>query len=70
MKTSKKGKFVKVNEVNKLKKKKNKKGITGMSGSRSSLDKKVTYFFKVRTYAVINGKKVYSRWSKVKKMKG
>ena len=70
MKTSKKGKFVKVNEVNKLKKKKNKKGITGMSGSRSSLDKKVTYFFKVRTYAVVNGKKVYSRWSKVKKMKG
>ena len=69
MKTSKKGKFVKVNEVNKLKKKKNKKGITGMSGSRSSLDKKVTYFFKVRTYAVVNGKKVYSRWSKVKKMK-
>ena len=58
MKTSKKGKFVKVNEVNKLKKKKNKKGITGMSGSRSSLDKKVTYFFKVRTYAVVNGKKV------------
>ena len=70
MKTSKKGKFVKVNEVNKLKKKRNKKGITGMSGSRSSLDKKVTYFFKVRTYAVVNGKKVYSRWSKVKKMKG
>ena len=70
MKTSKKGKFVKVNEVNKIKKKRNKKGITGMSGSRSSLDKKVTYFFKVRTYAVVNGKKVYSRWSKVKKMKG
>ena len=70
MKTSKKGKFVKVNEVNKLKKKRNKKCITGMSGSRSSLDKKVTYFFKVRTYAVVNGKKVYSRWSKVKKMKG
>ena len=70
MKTSKKCKFVKVNEVNKLKKKRNKKGITGMSGSRSSLDKKVTYFFKVRTYAVVNGKKVYSRWSKVKKMKG
>ena len=70
MKTSKKGKFVKVNEVNKLKKKRNKKGITGMSGSRSSLDKKVTYFFKVRTYAVVNGKQVYSRWSKVKKMKG
>ena len=70
MKTSKKGKFVKVNEVNKLKKKRNKKGITGMSGSRSSLDKKVTYFFKVRTFAVVNGKKVYSRWSKVKKMKG
>jgi glutaredoxin len=70
MKTSKKGKFVKVNEVNKLKKKRNKKGITGMSGSRSSLDKKVTYFFKVRTYAVVNGKKVYSRWPKVKKMKG
>ena len=28
-----------------------------------------TYFFKIRTYAIVNGRKIHSRWSKTRKVK-
>ena len=33
------------------------------------LRKKKTYYIRVRAYTVYNGKRVYGRWSKVKKVK-
>lgn len=62
-------KFTKINETKKLKKRKNKKGITGILSSIDSLQPGKTYYFRARTYAVIKGKKVYSKWSKVKKLR-
>lgn len=35
----------------------------------SNLKAKTTYYVRVRTYKVVNGKKIYSTWSSVKKMK-
>lgn len=37
--------------------------------TRKSLKKAQTYYFRMRTYKTVNGKKFYSGWSKVKKVK-
>ena len=39
------------------------------SASVSKLKKKKTYYVRVRTYKTVGGKKYYSSWSKVKKVK-
>ena len=54
--------------------KKNKKTVTvkknkTTSASVASLKAKKKYFVRVRTYKTVNGKKVYSAWSKVKTVK-
>lgn len=54
--------------------KKNKKTVTVnknkiTSASVASLKAKKKYFVRVRTYKTVNGKKVYSAWSKVKTVK-
>lgn len=35
----------------------------------SKLKKKKSYYFRIRTYKIVNGKKYYSNWSKAKKIK-
>lgn len=68
---SKKGgfkRYTKINETTKLKKSKKKKGVTGIESAVAGLKKNVEYSFKARTYAKISGGKVYSKWSKVKKI--
>ena len=60
MATSKKGKYSKVKDV--------KSGKT-VKYTKSSLKKKKTYYFKVRTYRKVSGKKVYSSYSSVKSVK-
>lgn len=62
-------KFTRINKTTNLKKSKKKKGVTGITSSISTLQSGVTYKFKARTYAVVKGKKVYSKWSKVKTLK-
>ena len=37
--------------------------------TKNNLKKNKTYYFKVKTYKVINGKKVYSLYSNIKKIK-
>jgi hypothetical protein len=37
--------------------------------TKSSLKKGKTYYFKVRTYRTVNGKKVYSAYSSIKSVK-
>ena len=54
--------------------KKNKKTVTvkknkTTSANVSSLKAKKKYFVRVRTYKTVNGKKIYSSWSKVKTVK-
>ena len=54
--------------------KKNKKTVTvkknkTTSANVSSLKAKKKYFVRVRTYKTVNGKKIYSSWSKVKTIK-
>lgn len=39
------------------------------SFTRKNLKKTNTYYFRMRTYKTVNGKKFYSSWSKVKKVK-
>lgn len=52
---------------------KSKKTITVKKSVKSAvikkLKKKKTYYIRVRAYKVVNGKKVYGSWSKVKKVK-
>lgn len=45
------------------------KKATTTSKTVKDLKKKKTYYVKVRSYKTVNGKKVYSDWSKVKKVK-
>ena len=63
------GKFKKVKTIKNIKKSKKKKGATGMTADVSRLKSKGTYFFKIRTYAIVNGRKIHSRWSKTRKVK-
>lgn len=64
-------KYRKINTTTKLKKSKNKKGAVGITSSNKSLIKGVKYKFKARTfYYKTNGRKVYSKWSNVIKLKG
>ena len=54
--------------------KKNKKTVTVAKKNATSktikkLKSKKTYYVRVRTYKIVNGKKVYSSWSKVKAVK-
>lgn len=52
----------------KIKKSKKEKGATGVQAAVDELKKGATYYFRARTFAIVNKKKVYSSWSKVKKM--
>lgn len=64
-------KYRKINTTTKLKKSRNKKGAVGITSSKKSLIKGVKYQFKARTfYYKTNGRKVYSKWSNVIKLKG
>lgn len=54
--------------VNKQFKKKTKKTGSSVSFTLKRLKKK-TYYIRVRAYDMENGKKVYSKWSSVKKVK-
>ena len=63
------GKFKKVKTIKNIKKSKKKKGATGMTADVSRLKSKGTYLFKIRTYAIVNGRKIHSRWSKTRKVK-
>ena len=62
-------KYKKIHSSINLKKSKNKKGVTGIISPSSGLKSGVTYQFKSRTYAVVMKHKVYSRWSKIRKIK-
>lgn len=62
-------KYTKIYATTNLKKSKSKKGATGIESPKSGMKKGCTYQFKIRTYAIVNRKKVYSKWSKVKKIK-
>lgn len=62
-------KYKKIHSSTNLKKSKNKKGVTGIISPSSGLKSGVTYQFKSRTYAVVMKHKVYSRWSKIRKIK-
>lgn len=62
-------KYTKINETTKLKKNKKKKGVTGIESSIAGLKKDAVYNFKARTYAIVKGKRVYSKWSRIKKIK-
>ena len=63
------GKFKKVKTIKNIKKSKKKKGATGMTADVSRLKSGGTYLFKIRTYAIVNGRKIHSRWSKTRKVK-
>ncbi len=60
MASSKSGKYAKITTVNKA---------TTLSYTKSGLSKGRTYYFKVRSYITVNGKKVYSNFTKVVKVK-
>ncbi|MGN1123143.1 MAG: fibronectin type III domain-containing protein, partial [Eubacterium sp.] len=53
--------------------KKNKKSVTVKKNKTSATVKKLKvnkkYYVRVRTYKTVNGKKIYSSWSKVKSVK-
>ena len=44
-------------------------GMKKSSKKISGLSKKTTYYFRIRTYKTVNGKKYYSGWSKVETVK-
>lgn len=52
---------------------KGKKNVTAKASATKKtikkLKKKKTYYFKIRAYKKVNGKKVYGKWSKTKKVK-
>lgn len=60
MATSSKGKFTKISTISKP---------TTLSCTKSGLTKGRTYYFKVRSYTTVNGKKVYSDYTSVKRVK-
>lgn len=60
MAKSKKGKYTKIGNVN--------KGST-VKYTKSKLTKKKTYYFKIRTYKTVNGKKIYSSYSSAKSIR-
>ena len=62
-------KYTKIYATTNLKHSSKKKGATGIESSKKGLKKGSTYQFKIRTYAIVNKKKVYSLWSNVKKIK-
>ena len=43
--------------------------VNVVKGSKSKLTSKKTYYFKVRAYKTVDGKKIYSAWSTVKSIK-
>ena len=59
MATSKSGKYTKIKTA----------GKSTKSYTKSSLKKGKTYYFKVRTYKTVDGKKIYSSYSSVKSIK-
>ena len=59
MATSKKGKYKKVKTAS----------SKTVKYTKSSLKKKKTYYFKIRTYRTVSGKKVYSSYSSIKSIK-
>lgn len=62
-------KYKMINRTINIKKSRKKKGITGIQSSIDTLQKGVTYRFKARTCAIVNGGLLYSKWSKVKTVK-
>lgn len=60
MATSSNGKYTKISTVSKP---------TTLSCTKSGLSKGKTYYFKVRSYTTVNGKKIYSDYAKVVKVK-
>lgn len=60
MATSKGGKYTKIKTIT--------KGST-TSYTKTNLTKKKTYYFKIRTYRTVDGKKVYSSYSSIKSIK-
>ncbi len=50
-------------------KKKKTKTTKGNKAVLGKLKKKKTYYVKVRAYKVVNGKKVYGKWSQTAKKK-
>ena len=54
---------------NKKFKKAKSKTVKSTSVTLKKLKKKTTYFVRVRAYKVVDGKKVYGKWSSVKKVK-
>ena len=60
MATSKKGKYKKVKTIT--------SGKT-VKYTKSSLKKKKTYYFKIRAYKKVSGKKIYSSYSSIKSIK-
>ena len=62
-------KYKMINRTMNIKKSKKKKGITGIQSSIDTLQKGITYRFKARTCAIVNGRLLYSKWSKVKTVK-
>lgn len=60
MATSKNGKYSKIKTINKS---------STVNYTKSSLKKNKTYYFKIRTYKTVDGKKIYSSYSSVKSIK-
>ena len=60
MSTSKNGKYSKITTITKNK---------TVKYTKSSLKKKKKYYFKIRTYKTVNGKKIYSSYSSIKNIK-
>ena len=60
MKTGKKGKFKKIKDIN---------NNSTTKFTKTGLKKGTTYYFKIRTFKTINGKKVYSYYSDAKSVK-
>ena len=54
---------------NKKLKKAKRKTVKSTSVTIKKLKKKKTYFVRVRAYKLVDGKKVYGKWSAVKKVK-
>lgn len=55
--------------TNKKFKKAKKKTVKSTFVTLKKLKKKKTYFIRIRAYKIADGKKVYGKWSSVKKVK-